>query len=101
MFYVKKIHVLNIAIYSFIIAFIISLIFCLPLMGMLNFFFNSMLPNSPDFPDFPFTFFKFFVFVAPFFYGIMAAIINAIIAFLYNLLSHKFNGIKIDLIKVE
>ncbi|MBN2013280.1 DUF3566 domain-containing protein [candidate division KSB1 bacterium] len=107
MYRIRKIDLGTVAIYSFFVFLIVSLIFVVPigLIGMLvsNFIASQTSPMIPTESSFnPMTLFSgIFIFVMPVLYGIIGAIMNTVLAFIYNMLSIKLGGIKISLEKAE
>ncbi|MBD3345645.1 MAG: hypothetical protein GF401_11345 [Chitinivibrionales bacterium] len=98
----KKIDLGTVALYSFVLFFIISVIFMLPFglifMALGSFFSNSMPENVPFNP---FSMFGgVFLVVMPLIYAILAAIFNTVIALIYNLLSTQMGGVKFSVEKI-
>ncbi len=99
MYQLKKIHLGSVALYSFLLIFILGVLIMLPF-GLINMFISGFAPNSvmPRHFLFPFTavFYLFF----PFLYAIMGTVVNVILAFIYNLAAGSLGGIKIELRKI-
>ncbi|MBD3321694.1 MAG: hypothetical protein GF350_11420 [Chitinivibrionales bacterium] len=98
----KKLDLGSVALYSFVMFFIISLLFMLPFslffMAMGNFFSNTMPENIPFNP---FSLFSgIFLIFMPLLYAIFGTIINTVIALLYNLLSTRLGGIRFSVEKI-
>ncbi len=100
MYQLKKIDLPTIALYSFLMFFIMGLLFFLPF-GLLFSIIGNTIPEFER-PEFGFiSFFSgIFFIIIPVFYAIFATILNVIIVLCYNLLSVKLGGIKIDLKKM-
>ena len=100
MYQLKKIDIPTVALYSFLMFLILGLIFFLPL-GLLISLISSMIPDTgmPEQDFIPF-FGGIFIIIIPVFYAIIGMIVNVLIALLYNLLSIKLGGIKINLEKI-
>ena len=101
MYKIKRIDIGSVAIYSFIMFLILGLIVFLPL-GLLFSMISSFVPQSDEFSPFVFPIFSgVFLLLIPIFYAVFGTIANVIIAAVYNLISLKFGGVKIELDKVE
>ena len=101
MYKLKKIDIASVALYSFIMFLILGLIVFLP-MGLLFSVISSFVPQSDEFSPFIFPVFSgIFLVLIPIFYAVFGTITNVIIAAIYNLISIKFGGIKIELNKEE
>lgn len=103
MYRLKKIDLATVAIYSFIMLFILSLLFVIPF-GIIIAIINTVVPENA-FPTHygPNPFFLFggiFIFILPVFYAVFGTIVNVLIALCYNLLSIKLGGIKLSLKKI-
>lgn len=100
MYRVNKIDLPTVALYSFMMLFILSLLFMLPFGLILSIIGNSI----PDMEGMEMGFLSFFsgvfLLVIPIGYAVFGTIINVIIVLCYNLLSSKLGGIKIDLKKI-
>ena len=108
MYQVRSINLGSVALYSFLIFFILGLVFVLP-MGCMGYLFSSLAPSLPPDqtggqalnPDALMGFLGAgFILAMPFLYGIMGAVMNTLLALVYNLLSMKLGGLKIELEKV-
>ena len=101
MFQIKKIDVASVALYSFIMFLILGLLIFLPL-GLMFSLISSFIPDSGEFDSEMLPIFSgIFIIIIPIFYAVFGTIMNVIIVFIYNLLSMKFGGIKIQLEKTE
>jgi hypothetical protein len=104
MYQLKKIDIATVALYSFLIFLILGLVIFLPL-GILSFIFSNLLSRGDFYQHGPSHFFPvfggIFLLLMPLAYGIIGMIINTLIALLYNLLSIKLGGIKVQLDKIE
>ena len=102
MFTLKKLDLASVALYSFLMILIISLIFIVPFgfifMAIQSFIPDSGIPGEFDgiFPAFGWA----FIIGMPILYAALGTIINVLISFIYNLLSKKFGGIKFSLHKI-
>ena len=97
MFSLKSIDIASLALYSFLMYLILGLIIFLPL----GFFFSivsNFLPDTGEFDSMILPFFGgIFLILIPLLYAVFGTIMNVIIVIIYNLLSKKFGGIKIEL----
>ena len=104
MYKIKHLDLATVALYSFVMTLIISVIIFIPV----GLFFTAMIKLAQDsmpgfdqqmFPlaNFGFLFFLF----AAIFYAVIATIVNTIIALVYNILSLKLGGIRIKMETVE
>ena len=101
MFQIKKIDIASVALYSFIMFLILGLLIFLPL-GLMFSLISSFIPDSGEFDSEMLPIFSgIFIIIIPIFYAVFGTIMNVIIVFIYNLLSMKFGGIKIQLEKTE
>ncbi len=101
MFQLKKIDVSSVALYSFIMFLIISLILIIPF-GLFFTFLSSVIPESSEYPSEAFSIFSgVFIIILPLFYAVMGTIVNVLVALLYNALSKKFGGIKLTVEKLD
>ncbi|RLD17064.1 hypothetical protein DRI50_00285 [candidate division KSB1 bacterium] len=99
MYWLKKINLGSVAVYSFILIFILGLLIMLPF-GLISVFVNSPMPND-FYPRFVFpTFGTIMYFIFPVIYAIIGSVVNVIIALIYNLISVPLGGIKINLEKI-
>ena len=102
MFRLKKIDLLSVAIYSFIMYFILSLLFIIP-MSMVFTMINRLMPGmmGQEQPTlFPF-FSGIFLVILPVIYSFFGTIMNVIIALAYNLISIKLGGLKFSIEKIS
>ena len=103
MFTLKKLDLASVALYSFLMILIISLIFTVPF-GFIFMAIQSFIPDTGLAPgEFEGIFPAFgwaFIIGMPILYAAFGTIINILIAFTYNLLSKKFGGIKFSLNKI-
>jgi len=99
MYQLKKINIGSVAVYSFILIFVLSIVLMLPF-GAIVLFLRSMAGNAlaPRHSIMPFGL-GFYIFF-PIIYAIIGTIINVFIVFIYNLLSASMGGIKIKLEKI-
>ncbi len=97
MYQLRKIDLGTVALFSFLMFLILSLIFFLPF-GIIMSVISNFLPETgpPQLGMFRF-FGGFFVILIPVFYAVFGTIINVIIALCYNLLSIKLGGIRFTL----
>ena len=100
MYKLKRIDIGTVALYSFIMLLILSLLFILPF-GILVIIINKFIPSSgqPE-PNLFNMFGGLFIIIMPIFYAVFGTIMNVLIALCYNLLSLKFGGIKFEVIKL-
>ena len=103
MYRIKRFDLATVALYTFVMTFIISLIFMIPLGLFISAMGEMAQQSMPGYGD---SFFSiadfgilFFIFLAVA-YSVFATIIYTIIALLYNLISIKLGGIKIDVEKL-
>ena len=97
---IKRIDIGSVALYSFLMLLLLGLIIFLPI-GLIFSIVSSFVPHSDEFGPFIMPFFSgIFIFLIPLFYAIAGTITNVIIVAVYNLLSVKFGGIKVDLEKI-
>lgn len=104
MYRIKHFDLPSVALYSFILIFIVCLLFIIPFGLIFSYFAKLAQNNMPGFEEqfFPFMNFGFlFFFIITIVYAVIGAIVNTIIALIYNLLSLKLGGIKVTLDKVE
>ena len=102
MFQLKKIDLLSVTIYSFIMYLILSLLFMVP-MGMFYTMMNRLMPGMIGGEGQPsmFPFFGgFFFIILPVIYAFFGTIMNVIIALAYNLVSIKLGGLKFTVEKI-
>ncbi len=101
MYQLRKINLGSVAIYSFILIFILGLLIMLPF-GLINMFIASFAPREFPPPHFIFPFGAGVIFYLffPVIYAIMGSIFNVILAWIYNLISAPLGGIKFDLEKI-
>jgi hypothetical protein len=101
MYKIKRFDIGSIALYSFIMFLILGLLVFLPI-GLLFSIISNFVPQTDEFSPFIFPIFNgVFLFFIPIFYAVVGTITNVIIAVIYNLISVKFGGIKIELDKAE
>ena len=100
MYQLKKIDLPTVALFSFLLFFIIALIFISPIVLLMTMIGEAM-PEvaGTEFDFIPF-FSGIFLLIIPLFYAVLATIINVIIVLCYNFFAQRFGGIKIDLHKV-
>ena len=96
---IKSFDLGSIALYSFLMYLILGLIIFLPI-GFIMTLVSSFIPSDPtfDFSVLPF-FSGIFLILIPIFYSIFGTMINLVIALIYNLLSKKLGGLKIELVE--
>ena len=101
MFQLKKIDIGSVALYSFIMFLILGLIILLPL-GFIISLASSFMPDSGELDSGVLPIFSgIFIIIIPLFYAIFGTIINVLVAFIYNLVSIKFGGIKLTFEKLD
>lgn len=101
MFQLKKIDIGSVALYSFIMFLILGLIIFLPL-GLMFSLISSFIPDAGEFESEMIPIFSgVFIIIIPLFYAVFGTITNVIIAFVYNLISLKFGGIKLTVEKLN
>lgn len=94
---IKRIDIGSVALYSFIMFLILGLVFFLPI-GLIFSVVSTFFPHSGEFGPYIMPFFSgIFIVLIPLFYAVVGTITNVIIAAVYNLISVKFGGIKVDL----
>ncbi len=100
MFAVKKIDLGSVALYSFLIGYILTFVFAFIIWSLL-----SIMPLLTPTMETQMGLFKsmgfLFVIFIPVFYGIVIALTNVILALIYNLLSRYFGGIKVELTQIQ
>ena len=101
MYQLKKINLGSVAVYSFILIFILGLLIMLPF-GLVSLFIASFAPRQfpPPHFIFPFGFGVIFYLFFPVVYAVAGTILNVILALVYNLISAPLGGIKFNLDKV-
>jgi len=100
MYQLKKIDLPTVALYSFLMLFILGLLLILPI-GLLFTIIGNSIPDLGGEEIGMISFFSgIFLFIIPVFYAVFGTLINVIIVLCYNLLSVKLGGIKIDLKKL-
>lgn len=99
MYQLKKVNLISVGVYSFILIFILAL-FIMIFVGSFDLMFSNFMFRGFGRRPFllPFHFIYFFFF--PFIYAFMGTIFNLIIAFIYNIISLKLGGIKFKLEKI-
>ena len=100
---IKKIDLTSVALYSFIMTFVLILLISLPF-GIVFTLLSEFIPDTSPFEGqgFPFANLGILVFfIAALAYAILVTIMNTILALVYNLISSKLGGIKIAIEKVE
>ena len=101
MFQLKKIDLGSVVLYSFIMFLLLGLIIFLPL-GLMFSLISSFIPDTGDIePGMLNVFSGIFIIVIPLIYAVFGTIMNVLIAFIYNLLSVKFGGIKLTVEKLD
>ena len=102
MFQLKKIDLGSVAIYSFILYLILSLLFMIPtwmFYTMVNRLMPGMMGGQGQPSMFPF-FGGFFFIILPSIYAFFGTIMNLIIAIAYNLISLKLGGLRFTVEKI-
>jgi len=103
MYSLKKLDITSVALYSFVMILIISLVFIIPFglffMAVYSFLPETGLPAGDFDGVFPALGWGLVVLI-PIIYALIGTITNVLIALLYNLLSKKLGGIKFSLEKV-
>jgi len=101
MYQLRKIDIGTVALYSFLMFLILSLIIFIPF-GLIITLVSTLVPSTGEMETEMFPFFGgIFLIVVPLFYAVIATIMNVLMALLYNLLSLKLGGIKVSLEKIE
>jgi hypothetical protein len=101
MYRIKHFDLATVALYSFAMTLIIGLIILIPVGLFLSAMGDLAQESMPGTDMFPFAQYGILFFIAiAFVYSIFATIIYTIIALLYNLLSLKLGGIKINVEKI-
>jgi hypothetical protein len=99
MYQLRKIDLGTVALFSFLMYLILSLIFFLPF-GIFMSIITNFLPDTGQPQMHIFRFFGgIFIVLIPIFYAVVGTIINVIISLCYNLLSIKLGGIRFSLEK--
>lgn len=104
MYRIKHFDLGTVALYTFIMTFIFSLLFFIPFGLIMATFANLAQDSMPGFNEgvIPFADFGIlFLFIICLVYSVFATILYTIIALVYNLLSLKLGGIKVSVEKVE
>ena len=100
MYQIKKVDLPTVALYSFLLFFIMALLFFLPFALLITIIGNTV----PELEGAAFGFIPFFsgifLLIIPVFYAVLATIMNVIIVLCYNFFAQRFGGIKIDLHKI-
>ena len=103
MLVLNKLDLPSVALFSFLMIFVISLILSLPfvfiIIAVVNFMSEAGLPPltyEDIFPAFGWA----YIIGISLLYAVIGTIINVLIALIYNLLSKKFGGIKVSLKKI-
>lgn len=101
MFKLKSIDLGSVVLYSFLMYLILGLIIFLPV-GFIFSIMSSFIPDSGEIDSIILPFFGgIFLFLIPILYAVFGTIMNTVIVLIYNLLSKKFGGIKIELENTE
>ncbi|HKJ30696.1 MAG TPA: hypothetical protein VKA34_02660, partial [Balneolales bacterium] len=103
MFQLKKIDLGSVAIYSFILYLILSLLFMIPtwmFYTMVNRLMPGMMGSQGQPSIFPFLSGFFFI-ILPIIYAFFGTIMNLIIAIAYNLISLKLGGLRFTVAKID
>jgi hypothetical protein len=100
MYQLKKIDLPTVALYSFLMLFILGLLFILPF-GLLFTIIGNSIPElyGPEMGVVSF-FSGIFLLILPAIYALFGTLLNVVIVLCYNLLSTKLGGIKFDLNKI-
>ena len=100
MYKLKSLDIASVALYSFLMYFILGLIIFLPF-GFIFTLFSNFLPHTDEFnPSFVLPAFTgVIIFLIPIFYSVLGTIMNVIVVIIYNLLSKKIGGLKIELVE--
>ncbi len=99
MYRLKKINLGSVAVYSFVLIFILGVIIMLPF-GAINMFLSGLMPSRLGPPHTVFPFSAVFYFFFPIMYAVMGTIVNVILAFIYNMVSKPLGGLRFDLEKI-
>ena len=99
MYQLKKLNIGSVAIYSFILIFVLSLIIMLPI-GLFSMLISNLGSNAfaPRHLFMPLG--AIFYLMFPVFYAIIGTVFNVILALVYNLVSGPLGGIKFNLEKI-
>lgn len=101
MYKIKSFDLGSVALYSFLLYLILGLIILLPV-GLLMSVLSGFMQNTGEFDLGIFPFLSgIFIFIIPIFYAVLGTIFNLVIAVIYNLLSKKFGGIKLEIENVD
>jgi hypothetical protein len=101
MYKIKSFDLSSVLLYSFLMYLILGFIIFIPL-GLIFSIVSNFIPNAGDFDSSIFPFLGgIFIILIPIFYAVAGSIMNAIIVLIYNLLSKKFGGTKLEIDKVD
>lgn len=101
MYQIRNLDIPSVAIYSFILYLVLTFIVVLPI-GLIMSVVSSFAPATEELDSGIFSVLSgVFIILLPIFYAVIGTIINVIIAFIYNLISKKFGGLKIELHRVD
>ena len=101
MYKIKSFDLSSVLLYSFLMYLILGFIIFIPI-GLIFSIVSNFIPNAGDFDSSIFPFLGgIFIILIPIFYAVAGSIMNAIIVLIYNLLSKKFGGIKLEIDKVD
>ena len=98
---IKSFDLGSVLLYSFLMYLILGLIIFIPI-GLIFSIVSNFIPDTGEFDSTIFSFFGgIFLILIPIFYAVAGSIMNALVVLLYNLLSKKFGGIKLEIDKVD
>jgi ABC-type polysaccharide/polyol phosphate export permease len=101
MYKIKSFDLGSVLLYSFLMYLILGLLIFVPL-GLIFSIISNFIPDGNEFNSTIFPFLGgIFLFLIPIFYAVAGSIVNAIIVLIYNLLSKKLGGIKLEIDKVD
>ena len=101
MYQIKKIDIGSVALYSFILYLILTFIIMLPI-GLILSLASSFIPDTSEIESGILPFLSgIFIIIMPIFYAIVGTIVNVIVVAIYNLISKKFGGIKLEMEKLN
>lgn len=101
MYKIKSFDIGSVALYSFLLYLILGLIILLPL-GLVMSVLSGFMQNTGEFDSGIFSFLEgIFILIIPIFYAVLGTIFNLVIVVIYNLLSKKFGGIKVEIENVD
>jgi hypothetical protein len=103
MYRLKHLDIGSVAVYSFLLIFILGVLFML-FFGLLNWMIIQPMQHMSNAPSrfFPgFAFHSFFLIIFPLIYAVAGTVFNVVMALIYNLVARALGGLKIDLERVD